>query len=699
MWPETLDGFVSRARRRIRVRDVAAGLGVGTALSVAPIALAWLGAISIRAGVTAAALLVIAAIVVAFLRTRASRGAVVAAIERRASAFRNLLVTSAELADHPDRAPAGIRALVFEDAAGVASRTDVRSVVPLRRAWLVVGVSSAAWLVAAAVLPRAWGASPAVALASGRGDAIVSDVTVRVEPPAYVGGPATSYPHPDHIEALAGSRLTFDVQGRAASMTISDGAGAIHPLHAIGAGKFSGTLDAAADGYLAIEPTSASGVAGPRDLITLAVRPDRPPTVRVTAPGKDLYVADAARTIDVAVSADDDLALRSLRLLYTKVSGSGENFTFIEGEAPLRLTKASDRSWTGQGALALSTLSLVPGDTVVYRAAAVDSLPSRAPVESDAFLIQVLSPSDAAMEGFATGDDREKYALSEQMIIVKTEQLQAKRQALAADALNDEAMGLSAMQRSVRAEFVFMLGGELEDIEAEASAAAATELHEENEAAGEQDLLAGRMQNQGRQDVLIAIRRMSDAATSLAVADTTTALVAERAAVAALQRAFTKSRLILRTLSVRERIDPARRLTGDPKGELAWRRDLADVAVDPGLTELRRALEALADLAGRSSFSSGDRARLTAVAESILQRDPRADANRQAASRVIAAADAVGAGRGADRVAELISAAAVDVAAMVRLELKDSPERAVDPVTATLTGALADRARRGGGRP
>jgi hypothetical protein len=699
VWPDALERFVGRARVRIRLRDLAFATGVGTAGALVPLALAWFGAISVRAGVVAAALVVLAAVVMASVRTRVTRAAVTAIVERQAPAFRNLLVTSAELADHPDRAAAPIRALVWEDAAGVASRTDVRRVLPLGRPAAVFGASIAAWLLAVAVLPRAWTSSPAVAIASGRGDALVTDVTVRVEPPAYVGGAAASYHDPDHIDALAGSRVAFDVQGRAARMTIADASGASHPLASTAAGRFAGVVDATADSYLAIEPVSSAGVAGPRHLITLTVRPDRPPTVRVTAPGKDLYVADATRAIDVTVAADDDLAIRSLRLLYTKVSGSGENFTFTEGEAPLRLTKTSDRSWTGQGALALSTLSLIPGDTLVYRAAAVDSLPSRAPVESDAFLVQVLSPSDVAMEGFATGDDRDKYALSEQMIIVKTEQLHAKKPALSADVLNDEAAGLSAMQRSVRAQFVFMLGGELEDIEAEAAATDPTELHEENEAAGEQDLLAGRMQNQGRQDVLIAIRRMSDAATSLAVADTTTALAAERAAVAALQRAFTKSRLILRTLSVRERIDPTRRLTGDPKGELAWRRDVPGVVADPGVDRLRRALDALTDLAGRSSFTAGDRARLTAVAESILQSDPGAAAHRNAASRVVAAADAVAAGRDADRVGELVTAAAVDVAAMVRRELRDAPARSVDPVTAALDGALADRVRRGGGRP
>lgn len=684
---------------RLRLAHLATGVGIGTAAALVVLVPTWLGRISPRAGILLAFAIVAAAAAIAWWHARSSRGRVVAAIERQAPAFRNLLVTSAELADHPDRGQPLIRALVWADASAVAASTDVRRVVPLRRAGVVSAVSALAWIAAAVLLPRVWASSPAIALASGQGDAAVIDVTVRVQPPAYTAQPASSLYNPDHLDVLAGSRLTLEVEGRAATMNVVSGAGASQPLVSIAAGRFSATLDAAADGYLAIEPISAAGVAGPRRLLPLTVQLDRPPTVRVTAPAKDLYVGDASKTIDVTVAADDDLGVRSLKLVYTRVSGSGENFTFTDGEAPLRLTKTSDRSWTGQGQLALAAMALVPGDTVVYRAVALDSLPTRAPVESDAFLIQVLSTSDVAMEGFATGDDREKYALSEQMIVVKTEQLHAKRSTLAAEALNDEAMGLSAMQRSVRAEFVFMLGGELEDIEAEAAAAAsATELHEENEAAGEQDLLAGRMQNQGRQDVLVAIRKMSDAATSLAVADTATALVAERAAVAALQRAFSKSRLILRTLSVRERIDPARRLSGDVAGEADWRRSVAVSAVDPRAARLRRALEDLTAFVGQSSFTSGDRARLVATAESILQIDTSAP-NRAAAARVIAAADAVAAGRDANRIAGLVSEAAVDLAKLLRDDLGAAPDHQNDPVAATLAGALADRLRRtGGGR-
>lgn len=243
-----------------------------------------------------------------------------------------------------------------------------------------------------------------------------------------------------------------------------------------------------------------------------------------------------------------------------------------------------------------------------------------------------------------------------------------------------------------------MLGGELEDIEAEAAATATVDLNEENEAAGEQDLLAGRMQNKGRQDVLVAIRKMSEAATSLAVTDTTTALVAERAAVAALQRAFTKSRLILRTMNVRERIDPTRRLTADAKGEGSWRRPASDPAVMPKVVALRAALDRLPEFAGRSTFGPAERARLSAVAESILQVDPASQVVRQAASRITAAADAVAAGRDAKQVTDLVTAAAVDLSTMLREALGAEAERPVDPAAASLGGALVDRLRRGGGQ-
>ncbi len=113
----------------------------------------------------------------------------------------------------------------------------------------------------------------------------------------------------------------------------------------------------------------------------------------------------------------------------------------------------------------------------------------------------------------------------------------------------------------VKAEFVFMTGGQVEDEVAEAEAG-----HE---------LAEGRGENQSQVDLLAAIREMSRAEARLNAGDTAQALVFERAALRALQRAFDRRRYLLRTLPERARIDPGRRLTGDRKDAKASGRDVA----------------------------------------------------------------------------------------------------------------------------
>jgi hypothetical protein len=697
MWPERLDRFVRQARRRLLARRVALGLAWGSAAALATAPLVVLRVLGGTGGVIAGALVMVVA--AAFFAWRAGTRAreVAASIERAAPDFRNLLVTSVELTEQPSRVPPAIREVVWQDALDVADRHDVTRLVPLRRAAVAAVFGVAAWVAALSIAASPRGRIDGIAPAAVTpDDAVITDVRVRMEPPAYSRLPSTTISNPATVEAFAGSRLVLEIAGRAATMVLTDAAGTRRTLEPDAAGVFSGDVIAALDGYLAIEPRSASGVVGARRLVPVTVRPDRLPDVRITAPGKDLFVANTRDGIAVTATADDDLALESLRLTYTKVSGTGETFTFKEGEVPLRLSKRSERAWTGASSLPLPALGLEPGDTLVYRAVAVDSQPGRSPVESDAFIVQVLSPSDVAAEGFATGDDRDRYALSEQMIIVKTQQLHAKRGSMTPEAFAEEALGLAAMQRSVRASFVFMLGGELEDIETEASDV--PELHEENEAAGEQDLLAGRMQNRGRQDVLVAIRRMSDAATALVVPDTETALAAERAAVAALQRAFSKSRLILRTFNTREQIDPSRRLTMQDKGEASWRRAAADPTPDPRTAALRQAFDAVAQVGSRAAYGPPERERLTRAAEEILRADPRSTEVAGAASRLTAAADAIAAARASASIGDLVTDAAVDLASLLRAGSVPAARPAPDPPAADLRGAWAERLRAGGGR-
>jgi hypothetical protein len=377
------------------------------------------------------------------------------------------------------------------------------------------------------------------------------------------------------------------------------------------------------DGFLAIEPRDSAGRAGARQLIGLSVTPDASPRVTLTAPGRDLFFATVPDTLAVAINAADDLALASLVLRYTTVSGSGERFTFSEREVPLAVTSSNPRSWTARGTWRLDQLGLTPGDMVVYRAVATDKRPGAAPVESDSYVLEVVTPGAIAAEGFAADDQRDRYAVSQQMVIVKTERLIARRASLNADSLDYQSRTLAAEQRQVRAEFVFMMGGELEDIATETSGT--LELNEVAEAEAEGDLLAGRLQNRGRIEMMRAIRAMSRASTALNESSLDQALRDERTALDNLMRAFARSRFILRALTQRERIDLERRLSGSLNLTAGLSGPISESIPDSRTIALRRLL---ADVA------AGDSVAAKASALALLREDPGSDAVQRLVARV-----------------------------------------------------------------
>ena len=143
----------------------------------------------------------------------------------------------------------------------------------------------------------------------------------------------------------------------------------------------------------------------------------------------------------------------------------------------------------------------------------------------------------------------------------------------------------------IRAEFVFMLGGEIND--------------EEVEAEQSTELQAGRLQNRGQRDLRAATIAMSQAEKLLTGVNTADALVAERAAVAALQRAFSRDRYILRALATRSQLDPARRLTGSLAEATGWRRAPPDVPANRRTALLQDLLRGIAELIGPAPAKAG----------------------------------------------------------------------------------------------
>jgi hypothetical protein len=222
----------------------------------------------------------------------------------------------------------------------------------------------------------------------------------------------------------------------------------------------------------------------------------------------------------------------------------------------------------------------------------------------------------------------------------------------------------------IRAEFVFMLGGEISD--------------EEVEAEQSTELQAGRLQNRGQRDLRAATVAMSLAEKLLTGADTAAALTAERAAVAALQRAFTRDRYILRALATESQLDPTRRLTGSLSGARDWRRVPPDVPENRRAALLEDLLRGIAALLQPSPEAFRERALV--LAEEAVRIDPASASLRETATGLQRAADA-----GGDRAARSVALSSAAAGATAEARRAHADATLVSPhVAPALSGAFAD---------
>jgi Domain of unknown function (DUF4175) len=505
------------------------------------------------------AAVVVAAVVLAWRLRASTRPVLLRTIEQTHRDARNLFVTADELSRGVLAAKPAVRQRVFERAAIESKRLSLRALVPVKaltRAWIVAAIvwllvsTFALWRQPVERMAQRAGLPSAISTNPSTG---AIRVTVSLTPPAYTQLPATTSVDPSQIAAVEGTMAALAIDGSAAQV-LAEHEGNARPLTRAADGRFLDRIELRKTGYYALETD-----AGSRRIIPIVVSADALPAVRVTVPGRDLVYPLADRRMEFDVRATDDFGLRSMRLEYTKVSGSGEQFEFQEGQIPLTVVKAGDREWRGSATQTLASLALAEGDILVYRAAATDARPGDGTGRSDAFFIEISKLAAAAGDAFTIPEEETRYALSQQMLIIKTERLEKSRPSMPAADFNEAALNLAVEQRMIRAEFVFMLGGEVED--------------EEVEAEQSSELQSGRLQNRGQRDLRAATVAMSQAEKLLTGASTREALTAERAAVAALQRAFARDRYILRALGSRTELDMKRRLTGTVAEATGGRRD------------------------------------------------------------------------------------------------------------------------------
>ncbi len=414
----TVGAVFEAARRRALLRQALQGVAA---------ALLALAVLALIAQPSRRALLIFAvsasALIAASLRfRRRSRTpkALAASLESRRPQLHNVVVTAEELLRHPERAPDWVRERVFADAAASLRSIRVGVLWPLGR--LVAGVATAAAMAATAfALSQRGGTGSGVATqAPGAANADVA-IEVLLTPPPYTRKPIVSLQNPERVEAVEGTVARVTV-ANARDVRIRLGA---RPLAVSSVDERSVVETRLTDsGYLAVE---TSGSDSTTRLIVVTVVPDRTPVARIERPARDLLLPDARSSVEVTGSVADDIAVRALSLRYTKVSGSGEQMDFVEGELPLQIARDSEQQWRARGAIALPRLGLEPGDSLVYRLVAQDGRSGDAGMAaSDTYFVEIAGPGQVPLEGVEMPPEQERYALSQQMIVVKIKRLRQR---------------------------------------------------------------------------------------------------------------------------------------------------------------------------------------------------------------------------------------------------------------------------------
>ena len=542
--------LVIDTQRRLRLcawlDGVAAGL-IALAASASVVGLAWhRPAVGVSGGLLLAGGLVLIAVRRGIARWTPMSTA--AYIESRSPGMDNLVVTATALAAGAIDASSRMRDEVVRQASARSASVRPDTVAPIaREVWLLALAASGATAILWATLAlreAPVGDSRRAVATPG-----LESIRATITPPSYLGRDPVTVENAEQLLVPVGARVRIEVRASTPRAWIEDPEAGTRPLDASGDGWFAFDWSPVKTTALVVAAGETLGQADQSRLLPVTVAPDEAPRIRITEPARDLAFGAPTATVDLEVDATDVEGLRAVRLTYVRMSGSGESFAFDEGQVSVAVEQVSAQHWRGRARLFLSALKLEDGDSLVYRALIRDSNPSGDWVSSDAFTIDIGKRLEFAGAGFAVPDEDRRYAISQQMVIVKTERLHAERGQASPESFAERSRELAVEQRMVRAEVVFLSGGEVAD--------------EVEEAEQSHELQEGRLENIGRAEMLRAINDMSRAEAHLNAGDTARALVSERTALAALQRAFDRRRYFLRTLAERSRIDPMRRLSGD----------------------------------------------------------------------------------------------------------------------------------------
>jgi len=387
----------------------------------------------------------------------------------------------------------------------------------------------------------------------------LTPLAAEVIPPGYTGEKRVIVDEPSSVEALAGSHLVLRGRGSSSGITA-----------AIGGVAVTSTLlrDTADQWRLEIAVPAKPVALELHDrrfvrTVIIAPHPDSLPVVTLAVPARDTVMRTPKGTFALSASATDDYGLDAGWFEYIVSSGEGETFTFRSGVIH-RVSAGNARRLDLAGALNLDSLALKPGDLVYVRAVARDRNDVTGPgvgvSETRTIRVPRASEYDSlAIEG-APPPDVDSSQLSQRMLIILAEKLQAKRTRMPRADVVKESQRIGSDQARLRqhvGEIVFARLGAAQNGEDAGSNAAAGHLTPEQLLAAANaatQAAACATDFEGDETPVVAVNRplleaynaMWDASRSLEVGEPGAALPPMRAALAAIQRARNAERLYLR---------------------------------------------------------------------------------------------------------------------------------------------------------
>lgn len=397
--------------------------------------------------------------------------------EERVPALGNRLSTLLEL--DPDAASGeGVVARAFvADAVARVGRVDARETVPLRagRPAGLLAAAAAAGFAFALAFPgparEAWArwTAPADAYATAWEEARAEVVPAvptppvpgfdelrwTVRPPAYTGLPERELRGAEAVSLLPGTRVAVRsrLPGRWSGVRASLVGGGLLPVRREG-GEWSVAWTQTDARGLALEAV-AEGATVDRRVVPVVPLTDHPPEIALREPAGDLVVASASGVIPVRAVAGDDFGVADFHLTWIRSRGSGESYSFEEGEWAWSRLDRSGKTVVGEYALDLGAMGLRPGDVIHLRAVARDRNDVTGPGESvsQTRVVRVARPEEMDQVNTVVGlpPELEKDPiLSQRMLILLTERLRDRAPRLEQAKLLEEASGIGHDQGRLR---------------------------------------------------------------------------------------------------------------------------------------------------------------------------------------------------------------------------------------------------------